>query len=180
MDQKTALELYTLFRQENSAWLSAHREHAQQYFALVAAIFAACIAAIAAFPNLETLPTIAITMGLLFNTLLCRIAITMCNRSYQAYLEGITIQAKLEPIIGLTDPRTPVTATNSLPQFSQDEYYLPERWLESRHFATSEKFVGDGMKKGSNRIIQQTFNVLALINFIMAIAIAIYKLWSSA
>jgi hypothetical protein len=107
---------------------------------------------------------------------------TMCNRSYQAYLEGISIQAKLEPIIGLTDLRTPATATDPLPQFSKDEYYLPERWLKSRHFATAEKFVADGMKKGSNRIIQQTFVVLAFINFVVAIAIAVYtlKLWPSA
>jgi hypothetical protein len=72
MDQKTALELYTLFRQENSAWLSAHREHAQQYFTLVAAILAASIAAISAFPKLESLALTAIVMGLLFNIRLCK------------------------------------------------------------------------------------------------------------
>jgi hypothetical protein len=182
MDKKTALELYTLFRQENAAWLSAHREHAQQYFTLVVAIFAASIAAISAFPKLEPLPITAIVMGLLFNVLLCRIAMTMCNRSYQEYLEGISIQAKLEAIIGLTGPRTPSTTAELLSQYSKDEYYLPERWLKSRHFATAEKFVADGMQKGSNRIIQQTFVVLGSINFVVAIAIAVetFKLWSSA
>lgn len=181
MDKKTALELYTLFRQENPAWLSAHREHAQQYFALVVAILAASIAAISAFPTLKFLPMLAIVMGLLFNVLLCRIAMTICNRSYQAYLEGISIQAKLEVIIGLTDPRTPSTTTERLLHYPKDEYYLPERWIKSRHFATAEKFVADGMKKGSNRIIQQTFLVLALINLAVAIAIAVetLKLWSS-
>ena len=182
MDNKTALELYTLYRQENAAWLSAHREHAQQYFTLVVAILAASIAGISAFPTLQPIPIMAIVLGLIFNVFLCRIATTMYNRSYQAYLEGITIQAKLEEIIGLTGPRTPSTTTQLLPQFSKDEYFLPERWLKSRHFATAEKFVEDGMQKGSNRIIRQTFWILGSINLVVAIAIAVevLKLWFSA
>jgi hypothetical protein len=46
MDDQTALELYTLFRQENATWLSSHREHSQQFLTLIAAILGVSIAAV--------------------------------------------------------------------------------------------------------------------------------------
>jgi hypothetical protein len=169
MDKKTALELYALFRQENALWLQNHREHSQQYFTLIIAILAASITGVS---QIQEPPFLIVMMyGPLFNLFLCRIGITLCNRSYQAYLEGLSVQAKLEPIIGLTEPRTLPEATEPLPQFSKDEYYLPERWLKSRHFATAERFVEEGKKKGANRIIQETFGILSFINISVVLGI---------
>jgi hypothetical protein len=175
MDKKTALELYTLFRQENSSWLAAHREHSQQYFTLVVAILGVSIAAISQFDTWRAPLILIIMIGPLFNIRLCQIAITMCSRSYQAYLEGISIQSKLEQTIGLTEPRIP-PAANQLIQFSKDEYFLPERWLESRHFATAKSFVEESMSKGANQIIKQSFGVLSLLNILVAIGIFVYAL----
>lgn len=176
MDKKTALELYTVFRQENSLWLANYREHSQQYFTLVIAILGASIAAISQAVKLHPLLMITIIIGPLINLLLCRIAITMCDRSYQLYLEGISIQAKLEPIIGLTETRDTVSNNQPIVQFSKDEHFLPERWLKSRHFASAEIFVKHGMNLGANKIIRQTFGVLAFTNGLVAIGIAVYSL----
>lgn len=175
MDKQTALELYVLFRQENSLWLANHREHSQQYFTLVAAILAASIAAASQLGQ-EPLFLALIGLGPLFNWGLCQIAITMCNRSYQAYLEGISIQAKLEQVIGLTEPRNPPTTNQPRFHFAGDEYFLPERWLRARHFATSEDFVQDGIEKGANQIIKTTFLILGTINFIIAIGVWVWTI----
>jgi len=176
MDEKTALELYTIFRHENSLWLANYREHSQQYFTLVITILAASIAAISQFDTLAPPLMLLVAVGPLVNLFLCQIAVSTCNRSYQVFLEGISIQAKLEPIIGLTDPRNPPTEYQPVLQFSKDEYFLPERWLQSRHFATATKFVEEGMKKGANRLITRTFQVLALINIAIFLGIVVYGL----
>jgi hypothetical protein len=176
MDKKTALELYTLFRQENSLWLGNHREHSQQYFTLVIAILGASIAAISQFMTLHPLLIFIIVIGPLINLLLCRIAITMCDRSYQAYLECISIQAKLEPVIGLTETRDLSATDKPILQFAKDEHYLPERWLKTRHFASAETFVKQGMNLGANKIIRQTFKVLAFTNGLVAFGIVVYSL----
>lgn len=175
MDKNTALELYTFFRQENSLWLGSHREHSQQYFTLVIAILGASIAATSQFVSLPPLLMGIVIIGSLINLFLCKIAITMCDRSYQAYLECISIQSKLEPIIGLTETRKQSTTDQPFPQFSKDEYFLPERWLKSRHFATAELFVKQGLDLGANKIIRQTFRALAITNGLVAFGIATFS-----
>jgi hypothetical protein len=176
MDKKTALELYTLFRQENSLWLGSHREHSQQYFTLVIAILGASIAAISKFVDLHPFLMVIVIIGPLINLQLCKIAITMCDRSYQVYLECISIQSKLEPIIGLTETREISSGEQPIPQFPKDEHILPARWLKSRHFASAEVFVKQGMDLGTNKIIRQTFTVLAFTNGLIAIGIAMYSI----
>ena len=178
MDKKTALELYTLFRQENSLWLGSHREHSQQYFTLVIAILGASIAAVSQFNSFHPLLITIIIAGPLINIQLCRIAITMCDRSYQVYLECISIQSKLEPIIGLTETRDLSPKDDPILQFSKDEHFLPERWLKSRHFASAETFVKQGMNLGANKVIRQTFKVLIFMNGMVAIGIAVYAILS--
>ncbi len=175
MDSKTAFELYAIFRQENSSWLAAHREHSQQYLTLIAAILGVSIAAISQFEKWNPLLIFIIMIGPLFNWRLCKVAITMCNRSYQAYLEGLSIQSKLEQTIGLTGPRT-LPLENQIAQFPQDAYYLPQRWLETRHFATAKNFVEESMGKGANQVIRQTFEILGLLNFSVALGIFAYAI----
>jgi hypothetical protein len=176
MDKRTALELYAIFRQENSLWLASHREHSQQYFTLVIAILAASVAAISQSDKLSPLIMGLFAIGPIINLFLCKVAIALCDRSYQAYLEGISVQQKLETVVGLTEKRN-LSETNSLlVRFVKDEYILPERWLESQQFATAGAFVSHQMKKGANQIIKQTFNILYYLNLFMALGIEAYFL----
>jgi hypothetical protein len=177
IDKQTALGLYNLFRQENSLWLGKHQQHSQQYFTLIVAILAASIAAISPFSTLHPLLMGLIMIGPLFNVRLCHIATEVCDRAYQAYLEGLSIQSKLEQIIGLTEARNAPTANQQLLQFPKDEYFLPERWLWVRQkFATATEFVDTGMREGANQKIKQTFEVLAKINWMVLAGIAVYAI----
>jgi hypothetical protein len=142
----------------------------------VIAILAASIAAISELSTLEPALILLIAIGPLFSVLLCRLAIRICDRSYWAYLEGISIEAKLEPIIGLTEHGSLPEVTGPLLQFSKDEYFLPDRWVKFRHFATAEKFVEVGKKKGANQIINPAFTTLGSINLLLAIGIVVYTL----
>ena len=169
MDNQRAFELYTLFRQENTTWLSSHREHSQQFLTLIAAILGVSIAAVV---QLSTIPNLIInnawmlglvSVGPFINVLLCINAIRMCDRAYQAYLECISIQAKLERKIGLIGKRS-TSAKDTILEFPDDNNIVPERWIRTRDFRTSKEFVERYMNRGANLLVRITFGILALTN----------------
>ena len=58
--------------------------------------------------------------------------------------------------------------------FPKDSYFLPERWIiDSSKFDTSLEFTRELSKRGVNRIVQQTFNILIAINILLIVVIAI-------
>ena len=183
MDNQRAFELYTLFRQENTTWLSSHREHSQQFLTLIAAILGVSIAA---FVQLSTTPDLVnnnpwvlglISVGPLVNILLCINAIRMCDRSYQAYLECISIQAKLERKIGLIGKRS-TSAKDKVFEFPEDENIVPERWIQTRDFRTSKEFVERYMNRGANLLVRITFGILAVTNGVLFLVLA--ALWRNS
>jgi hypothetical protein len=208
MDKTNALELYKAFRQENSTWLSSHREHSQQFITLIVAILGASIASavqLATNPNLlpSSLPSksllvapfeypmlsaiLLISICLFINTLFCWIAISLCNRSYQAYLECLTIQAKLEPIIGLTAQRqtnslsgtsatsSPGTAVTEVIVYPADQTFVPQRWLDGRSkFISAKQFVESNMNKGANQRVRLAFIVLGFFNVVVGVSLALF------
>ena len=180
MDNQRAFELYTLFRQENATWLSNHREHSQQFLTLVAAILGVSIAAVV---QLSTIPNLfrdniwvlgLISLGPFVNVPLCINAIRMCDRAYQAYLECISIQAKLERRIGLIGKRS-TSAKDSIFEFPDDKNIIPDRWIQTRDFRTSKEFVEKYMNKGANLSVRITFGILALTNGVLFLALS--ALW---
>ncbi len=103
------------------------------------------------------------------NILLSYTANRMCNRFYQRYLENVTIQAKLEPLIGLSSPR-PDASEASRP-FPEDTHILPERWLTSRKHGKAKDFVDEKIKGGSNRWVRISFLLLGVFNLLIALVI---------
>ncbi len=180
MDNQKEFGLYTLFRQENATWLSSHREHSQQFLTLIAAILGVSIAAVV---QLSTTPNLVsnntwmlglISVGPFINVLLCINAVKMCDRAYQAYLECISIQAKLERKIGLLGKRS-TSAKDKVLEFPDDRNIIPERWIQTRDFRTSKEFVEKYMNKGSNLLVRITFGILALTNGVLFFILA--ALW---
>ena len=180
MDDQTALKLYTLFRQENATWLSSHREHSQQFLTLIAAILGVSIAAVVQLNTISdwvsnnTWSLGLISIGPFVNILLCINAIRMCDRAYQAYLECVSIQAKLEKRIGLIDERLTLTKGKIL-EFPDDKNIIPGRWIQTRNFRTAKEFVDKNMNKGSNLLVRITFVILALTNGILFLVLS--TLW---
>jgi hypothetical protein len=98
----------------------------------------------------------------------------MCDRAYQAYLECVSIQAKLERRIGLIGER-PTLAKGNVLEFPDDKNIIPERWIQTRDFRTAKEFVDKYMSKGSNLLVRITFVVLALTNCILFLVLS--ALW---
>lgn len=170
MDESRAFEIYKIIRGEEAIWLNLHRQYSGQYFTLIAAVFGASLAAIYYFKGEPWL--LAVLIAPMLNILLCCTAIRMCDRFYQRFLEGITIQAKLEPLVGLIEPRPEAGEASEDSPFPQDKYILPERWLDSRQQPRAFDFVKENMGVGANRVVRWSFRLLIAANVLLAIAIA--------
>jgi hypothetical protein len=172
MDKKEAFDFYKLIRGEEISWLNLHRQYSQQYLTLISAIFAVSLGALYQFKN-EPLLVVAVILGPLLNILLGITAIKMCNRFYQRFLEGVTIQAKIEPLLGLDTQREENQEDDTRYPFPDDKHYLPNRWLESRKQNSSLDFVNDHMKSGSNKYVQLSFKLLLVANIVVIIGIIV-------
>ena len=172
MDKKEAFGFYKLIRSEEISWLNLRRQYSQQYLTLISAIFAISLGAFYQFKN-DPLLVIAVTLGPLLNILLCITAIKMCNRFYRRFLEGITIQAKIESLLGLDNQREKNQKDAAIHSFPDDKYYLPDRWLKSRKQRSSLDFVNEHMGSGSNRYVQLSFWLLLIANIVLIIGIII-------
>lgn len=171
LDPEKALELYKIFRADNASWLSLHREYSQQYTTLITAVMAASLGALYQFGNDPWL-ALSIAIGPILNILLCFNATAACDRYYRHFLEGVTIQAKLEPLMGLRQSRRGKLGTDSaLFPFPQDDQILPARWLGSRKQDNAATFVEDNMKVGINRQVRLTMQILVLLNAMILVAV---------
>ncbi|HUV59143.1 MAG TPA: hypothetical protein VMW09_03420 [Desulfatiglandales bacterium] len=173
MDDGRAFELYKLANQHQISWLNLHRQHLQQYFVLIAALFGASLGAIYHFRH-DPWFTIAVIVGPLLGALLSITAVGMCDRFYRSFLESVTIHAKLAPIVGVTEKRSMLPNKKGTIPFPDDIHYIPERWFESRScFKTSEDFVQKHMRLGANRFAFWSFRILLVANILFIIGIII-------
>ena len=161
MDESIALEIYKVYKGKETICLKLHRQYSQQYFTLIMAIFAASLLAIYHFKT-----DYQIMLAMLFvpivNIVLSVTAIHMCNRFYKRFLEAITIQAKLEPLIGLIATRPDASEPSS--PFPEDTHILPERWVTGRQHKKAKDFIDNKMKRGSNYLTQLSFILLIFAN----------------
>lgn len=171
LDPEKALELFKVFRADNASWLSLHREYSQQYITLITAVMAASLGALYQFGKNPWL-ALSIAIGPILNILLCFNAIAACHRYYCHFLEGVTILAKLEPLVGLRQSRLGKSGADStLLPFPQDDQILPTRWLSSRKHDNAATFVEDNMNVGINQQVRRTMQILVLLNAAILVAV---------
>lgn len=173
MDENRAFQFYKFLASQQISWLNLHREYAQHHLTFIAAVFAVTLGAIYQFKDNPWL-SLVVAIGPVINILLCANASRVCDRFYRRFLEGITIQTKLEALVGFTSPRSDIDVSreSSIP-FPQDRYILPERWHDSRQYARAAQFVEAKMDGGSNRLIRRIFRLLLVANIGLTVAIVI-------
>jgi hypothetical protein len=164
LDPEKALELYKVFRTDNASWLRLHREYSQKYVTLITALMVASLGALYQFGN-NPWATLGIIIGPILNILLSFNAIAACDRYYRQFLEGVTVQAKLEPFIGLRQSRVSESGAYSCPfPFPQDDEILPIRWLNSRTQSAADSFVQDNVGLGINHQVRRTMRIMIFLN----------------
>lgn len=184
MDQERALELYKIFRQESSVALAGYHYAARQYLTLITAILGTSIAAgSAAMTRLgdyrELAFIVLLVVGLIgpwLNVVLCWLAVSSSDRAYQTFLEAVTINAKLEALVGLVGERSKGAAGEATVPFPDDESILPDRWLEYQNYSTAQEFVKDYLHKGSSQVVHRTFALLAITNIVLSVCAVVCSL----
>ena len=90
----------------------------------------------------------------------------MCDRFYKGFLEDVTVTAKLEHEIGLSNEFN----IKDGHVFPQDAIFVPERWLtDMESYARSVDFINTKMRSGSRRINRITFSLLGIVHGLLAI-----------
>ena len=163
MNDNTAFELYKLARQDQINFLNLHRQYSQQYFVLITTLFGISLGVLYHFRDNPWI-MIALIFGPILGVLLSINAIKACDRFYQRFLENITIQAKLEPIIDVKKVRTILSKEDNIMAFTEDDYLIPERWIKARSCPTSKEFVKTHKRRGVNKYIFLSFLVLIIAN----------------
>ena len=165
MNDTTLLEHYLAIRVEKERVMEAHSRHVRHYITLVTAILAVALGAAYQFRDDARLAFLAATVGFLVNILMCRVAVLACDRSYQMFLELVTIATKLEALLGLHDRRPSSAAPpREASPFPGDAHLLPDRWLQSAQQPTAAEFVRDNMSRGINRVVRVTMVIMAIMN----------------
>ena len=170
MEKNEIITLYISFKDDSKGWLNLHRQHFTQFVTIILAVLAVSIGAFYQFRN-EGWLLLLISFGFFFNAWISCVAIKVCDRFYQRFLEHETIADKLYFLLDKVYKIDPQIKAN-VNIFQGDSHLFPKRWLDSiKNYKTktSDKFVKDKMKEGSNRFIRCTFKTLAIANIVIAI-----------
>jgi hypothetical protein len=172
MDDDKRFELYLAIRSELVEWLKQHCEHFSHYLTLVMAVLTVTLAGVFQLHQSMVCPLVVgavASVGFLTNIGLCIVAILVCSRYYQAFLEAVTVIAKLEALLEVE----PIPSRAECPggasvYFPNDVGLFPSRYRKDRDLHKTEaSFVKAAMRKGVNLLVIVTMSLLAFANLVL-------------
>jgi len=181
-ERQRLFELYLASRSYEVEWLNHYLTQFQHYLTLVLAILAITLGAgyhfLVSQPGVSWLWWIVGGASAL-NAFIAIAALKACDRSYQRFLEEVTIAAKLEGVFGYDEHRPndhhqedngPRSPQGSPKPFPDDRRLIPDRWVESRaEYRKGTNFRQAKMKTGANLWWRLTWILLCGFNAIVAI-----------
>jgi hypothetical protein len=174
MDEDKWFRLYLAMRSEHFEALKQHGEHFSHYLTLVMAVLTVTGAAVFQLHEARVCPVavggVALT-GSVINIALCYVAIKVCNRYYEAFLEAVTVMAKLESSLHLeARPLGAGSSTDASGPFPKDVDLFPGRYRKARaRYSTEARFVRAATCKGVNLLVMLTMGLLALANLVVCL-----------
>ena len=166
MDDDKRFELYLGIRSERIEFLKQHCEHFSHYLTLVMAVLTVTLAGVFTLHQSGVLPLVVgavASIGFLSNIGLCVVAILVCRRYYQAFLEAVTVMAKLEALLDVeTIPSRGERPGGASVYFPDDAGLFPSRYRKDRDVHKTEaSFVKAALWNGVNLLIVVTMSLLA-------------------
>lgn len=171
IDKSLSLEkLLEIEINEEQHFLEAHQKRVAFYSSILSAILAATIAG--AMKATSGIHYTLLLAGPVLIFAIAHIARDGTFRIYQRFLEAITIRAKIEQVIGLTEPIKKIRFSL---EYWADEPFVPSRHMKARRKENStDGFIEARKKLGyhrSSRNLFITFQITAvLILFVLAYA----------
>jgi len=182
-------ELYLASRSHQIEWMNRHSTQIEHYLTLVLAILAITLGAgyhfLVAQPGVSWLWWVVGGASAL-NAVVAIAALKACDRSYQRFLEEVTIAAKLEGVFGYDEHRPndhhqedngPHSPQSRPMPFPDDSRLIPDRWVESRaEYRKGANFREAKMNAGVNFWVRLTWILLCGFNAIVAIGAVLVAL----
>ena len=139
------LKLYELAVGEEHQFLDAHQNRVAFYSGILSALVAGTIAGL--FQASEWYHLAILCVGPILIFVVSRIAIDGTFRLYQRFLEAVTIRAKIEQQLGLTQKHS--VNSDATGSYWQSEPIITLRHIESRKaYESSSSFITEHSRKG--------------------------------
>ena len=162
------LKIYELIINEEHHYLKEHQTRISFYSGMITAFIAGIIAGI--FQASEWFHFAILLVGPISIFSISKIAIDGAFRSYQRFLESITIRAKIEQELGLVNPRS--SKRETLDSYWQSEPIIPIRHIKSREkFESSESFIENRKTKGYHLWTKRLFYIFQGVSILMFVVL---------
>ncbi|MCK4664019.1 MAG: hypothetical protein KAT68_14215 [Bacteroidales bacterium] len=162
------LKLLELAINEEQHFLQEHQSRIKFYMGLISTLIAATFAGF--LNSKENFHYYALIIGPILILIISTFAIKGTYRLYQRFLEAITVRAKLEQELGLTERKD---------NKDKKVYWKTEPIISSRHIKSrmnsdsSENFIKKSSNKGYHLWTKYLFNLFQLISIVMMIGLFI-------
>jgi len=162
------LKLLELAINEEQHFLQEHQSRIKFYSGLISTLIAATFAGF--LNSKEDFHYYALVIGPVLVFIISTFAIKGTYRLYQRFLEAITVRAKLEQELGLTENKH----AQEERKYWKTEPIISGRHVESRiKYESSENFIKKASNKGYHLWTKYLFNLFQLISIIMMIGLII-------
>ena len=172
MDEEKRFNLYLAIRSEHVEFLKQHAEHFSHYLTLVMAVLTVTLAGVFQLHQSMVCPLVVgavASIGFPTNIVLCIVASLVCNRYYEAFLEAVTVMAKLEALLEVEIiPSRAERPGGPWVCFPNDVGLFPSRYGKDRDLRKTEaSFVKAARWKGVNLLVIVTMCLLAFANLVV-------------
>lgn len=175
IEREELLKLYEIVVKEEHDFLEAHQTRVKFYTSIISALFAASVAGI--IKSTAWYHLISVIIGPILTFSVSSIAVEGTFRLYQRFLETVTIRAKIEQALKLTDRLE--TEDNSSDLYWPDESLIPPRHIEKRKkYASTKLFLQEHSEMGYHRssfLLFKSFKIISAILFIGILVMALYN-----
>ncbi len=163
MNKDKKLKLLKLILNEEHYFLREHQTKVNFYCTLISAIIAAAFAGF--FNSEECIHYYALIIAPILIISISVLAVNGTFRSYQSYLEAVTIKAKLEQSLGLTAKNEAADAGDD---YWQGEALVPDRHIENRKGSEcSKSFIEKYKNEGYQYWTRYLFYLFIVIGILM-------------
>jgi hypothetical protein len=163
--------------EEERHYNSLHHTVLAFFTGLISAVLTATVAGLLQATTWFAVAAIAVGPAVMLA--LCRIADFGTSRFYQRFLEAITMRAKAEQALGLSNRPNYPPSNHGIPPMWTEEPLIPIRHLRSRsQYSSSDEFVRGQLDRGGDRrTTKRMLRAFALIAWVLLAVVVVRVLW---
>ena len=174
MNDNTLLKLYEITINEEHFSIKMHQDRVSLYSGFVSTIIAAVV--VGFLQASKWYHFIALCVGPVLSFIIAENAIDGCYRDYRRFIETVTIRAKIEQEMGLTE--RPSRQSQNFDLYWPQEPLIPSRYIKARKmYRSSEEFTQELSKKGLHKVVVRLFRIVQLLSILLFLGMISVAVW---